>query len=901
MYVIMFNQVNDNINVLFWNAHSIAPKHKQTEFFNVLLEENVQIAVVTETWLKNEINFYISEYKIYRQDRNDPHCKNGGGVAILIKNSIQHFPLPSLKTKCFETVGIKISCNNEDITIIGAYFRGGNSNKLLENHFKHDLSIFNKISGKFLIVGDFNCRNRNWNCMKNNTWGRILDNKLLNSRFTLLHTATPTYYPHRLKGAPSTIDLVLTNYCTHLSSPITLEKLNSDHLPILLKINKSPIANPPIFSFIYSKANWSRFKNYLSKVINISDLSDLVDNPTKVIIDKHIDRLTEILNKASENSIPKKLNKCNYKPFKVPEEIKELISRRNSVRRLWIRNRNLLYKARFLHLNSIIKERLTLTYNKNFECNISSMKKCSKSFWNLTNVLKNKKHGIPTLKDSNNSYYCSNFEKAQILGKQFCEKHNLTQSFSDSITENLVSNSVNQIKNCASFSTKNITVKEIKIYIRQCKNRKSAGSDKIKNILLKNLDKKGLIYLCKIFNACLKLGYFPDKWKIASVVPIAKPGKDKCNINSYRPISLLSSLSKLFEKCIKSKILHILEDQNILPNEQFGFRPDYCTSHQVARINKIIKHNFTNKKSTGMITLDVEAAFDSVWHDGLIYKLNILSFPIYIIKIIYSFLSSRKFLVNVLNSNSDLFDIRAGTPQGSVLSPLLYIIYTSDFPSLRDCNYALYADDTAILSSAKCPNEIISNLEKAFRDVSKYYYKWKIKINTQKTQAVFFTKNRKTILLPSRQLFLNGTSIPWESSVKYLGFYLDSKLLYKMHTEKITAKCNILIKTLYPLINRNSKLSTDNKMIIFRTIFQSIMLYGCEVWGTCAFSHIKKIQIKQNQILKMVNNLPFYFSTVQLHQNTNSKFIFDRIKLASSTFELKTKDFINPLVRNLYL
>ena len=185
-----------------------------------------------------------------------------------------------------------------------------------------------------------------------------------------------------------------------------------------------------------------------------------------------------------------------------------------------------------------------------------------------------------------------------------------------------------------------------------------------------------VVLITQFFNSCLRYGYFPKNFKEAKVIPIKKSNKQSHSALSYRPISLLSSISKMLERIIKDKVLTHIEDNNILPAHQFGFRWEHNTMHPLLRIRNMVKSNFSHQKSTGMILLDIKSAFDSVWHDALIHKHIKLKFNENIIKIIQSFLSLRSFRVHIGAKSSSLYLIKAGCPQGSCLSPILYNLYT---------------------------------------------------------------------------------------------------------------------------------------------------------------------------------------------------------------------------------
>lgn len=173
---------------------------------------------------------------------------------------------------------------------------------------------------------------------------------------------------------------------------------------------------------------------------------------------------------------------------------------------------------------------------------------------------------------------------------------------------------------------KPITIDELTSTIRLLRPFKAPGNDGIQNILLKNLPAEAIDYLTILFNACLHWSHWPSTFKSAKVIPIPKSGKDKNQVSSYRPISLLSAIGKLFEKTVLARLIEFTNDRNIINAEQFGFRQQHSTTHQIARVVNNIKECKFRKQSTGLILFDIEKAFDSVWHKGLAFKLNKLKF-----------------------------------------------------------------------------------------------------------------------------------------------------------------------------------------------------------------------------------------------------------------------------------
>lgn len=222
-------------------------------------------------------------------------------------------------------------------------------------------------------------------------------------------------------------------------------------------------------------------------------------------------------------------------------------------------------------------------------------------------------------------------------------------------------------------------------------------------------------------------------------------------------------------------------------------------------------------------------------------------------------------------------------------------------PSLSPCKFALYADDIGIYYTGLLSHNILSNVQHSIDILCDYYLKWRIKLNYTKTQSIFFTKRRKSCFVPNNNLVLGNDNITWLDNVKYLGIWLDKKLTFKYHIDHVLNRVNMYKQILYPLINRNSLLSNDNKILIFKVIFQSIILYGCPIWGHCAKSHIKRLQIAQNKILKMALKLPWDFPTDWLYSISSVNTVLCCIEQHISRFKANCLFSENPLILGIYL
>ena len=231
--------------------------------------------------------------------------------------------------------------------------------------------------------------------------------------------------------------------------------------------------------------------------------------------------------------------------------------------------------------------------------------------------------------------------------------------------------------------------KEILTEIKKLPSRKAPGLDNIQNIILKNLPRKAIIKIMYIINASIKLAHFTSHWKSGLISPILKSGKKSNELGSYRPISLLCTLSKLVEKIILIRLNKFEQEHKIIIDEQFGFRQNHNTVQQVTRISNDISINFNYNKVTVMALLDIEKAFDKVWIDGVIYKMIQYGYPTTLIKFINYYLRNRHLIVKVEDAVSSKRRIGAGVPQGSVLGPKLFTIFVNDIPMFGKTKTAL--------------------------------------------------------------------------------------------------------------------------------------------------------------------------------------------------------------------
>lgn len=375
---------------------------------------------------------------------------------------------------------------------------------------------------------------------------------------------------------------------------------------------------------------------------------------------------------------------------------------------------------------------------------------------------------------------------------------------------------------------------------------------------------------------------------------IPKPGKPENVVTSYRPISLLVTFSKIFERILLKRLLPVLESKNIIPEHQFGFRHKHGTPEQCHRIVSHIRDALENKMYCSGVFLDIQQAFDKVWLNGLYYKLKkVLPTPLYLL--LKSFLSNRHFYVKVNEDISDIYEISAGVPQGSVLGPILYTIYTSDIPVAENVIIATYADDTAILASNLCPDKASNFVQKQLNEIEKWLNKWNVKINTEKSVHVTFTLGRRDCPC----LTLNNSTIPQSQTVKYLGLHIDRRLIWKNHIKAKKEHLKIKTNKLYWLIGSKSQLSIQNKILIYKAILKPVWTYGIQLWGTASNSNIEILQRYQSKTLRCIIEAPWFVSNKTIHDDLNIPTVKDEISRFSAKYLDRLSNHINPLAISL--
>lgn len=872
--------MNKTLRICTWNANGV--RNKLGELIHFLSREKIDIMLITETKLKESESLKLRNYTTLQKCRHNA----AGGVAILVKQNIPYQSIALNQRISIEYIGIKL-LNNVSIVVV--------YNNPRNNFKSKDLKYLLDVSNKVLLIGDLNARHYTWNCHVNNANGTTLYKYSHENDCTIMYPNEATHYPTN-SMTPTTIDIAVNKNVHDISQLVVKNDLNSDHRPVLLQIGDNTIEVSEKRIYNYRDTDWKVFREELDKAIEINNRIF-----TKPELEAAVENLTSRINSTMGKIIKK--DKIRAIKDSLPDDIVQLIKERNRIRRIWQRTRLPHLKLEYTKQTHTIKNRITEYRNKKWESKLNSLNPKDKSLWRMTKALKKRYQQIPTLSD-NFSSAITDQHKAEMIATQFEKAHTidlLNNTYEQQQIIETVQNYFWENESKSEEWKNHITSpKELATIIKYLPPLKAPGKDNIQNIILKNFGKKAIVQFTYIINAIFRLSHFPQNWKTAYVIPIQKPGKPADKPDSYRPISLLPTMAKVAEKVILYRIRKHEGQHKLTIDQQFGFREKHNTVQQVIRITNDIVTNFNKGNVTTMLLLDIEKAFDRVWIQGLIYKMIKYEYPCTIIKLVYSYLKQRNFKVVINNIKSTKKEIPAGVPQGSILGPVLFNIYLNDIPTFSKTNLALYADDTAIYAHSFSAIVAAKQLQIHVGMLEKYYKKWKILINTSKTEAIIFAKkvtcNR--IIQPIR---IYNAPIQVKQSVKYLGVTLDSRLTYRAHIKTIIMKGYATLKNLYSLMVRNSRLSVHNKKLIFKMIIRPILLYASPIWRSTAKSNMLPLQRYQNKCLRLILNKGRYVKISDLHEEADIEYLNDYITESAKRFyetQLKANTLTKHIIDN---
>jgi hypothetical protein len=678
---------------------------------------------------------------------------------------------------------------------------------------------------------------------------------------------------------------------------LTEQNMGSDHSPIIIQPcqkehNVHTIQAEPKFDFV--RADWKKFADNLP-----------VEFPDDVLsIESRNEFITSSILKAAEAAIPNKKPKRRGK--RLPESIIELIKARQILRRVAETTQAQADKAKYNKLSQVVKDEIIAVNNENWNTFIDGLNKFSLSsrpFWHRISVVKggnSKKNDIPTLIESGRELKTDE-EKANLFAERlkntFCDSNHVRfdEKFRKKVKKEV---SEARFEDSVDSSVEYFSINELILVIKLINNKCSPGKDKINNLFLKNASLEFKKLILKLFNQTIVENYIPSSWKASIITMIPKKVRT-ASAKGYRPISITSCLGKLCERLILLRLTEFFEDNKIIVPQQSGFRKHRQTKDNIFCLIQKIAESFNRKKRACGLFFDIEAAFDRVWHDGLLFKLNTLKTPIHLVNWVKNFLKGRTFSVKVGSFISDVCPITAGVPQGSVLSPLLFAIYINDIPkpdSRNRANSLLFADDLAALFVFRSIKSAQATMTKYLRNVEEWLSKWRLMMAPSKCHCVVFSRHTKTDDSNSFDLRLFGEKISNEKVTTFLGIRFDRRLNFDHQVKYIEETCLKRLNVLKVLANYRWKIKKEVLTKVYVLLIRSVIDYSSLVLSSLCKSRLLKLQRIQNSAIRTIFKLGKHTRTEDLHNTAKLEMIETRLARLNRAYFIRGWLLKNPIV-----
>ena len=797
-----------NLKCLIANFQSLF--NKKEELSNLIKIQDFDIILGTETWLTPEIRsseLLLDQFDIFRRDRDG---KRGGGVVICCKKDLSAVGIKTGVDN--ESIFCKIEDKNKSIVIGSIYRPPGPDQETCSAICKDisDICLGNKNSAIW-VGGDFNLPDINWS--QETITGKHLP-LTVNQRFLdTFRDAGLTQIIQSPSRGTAFLDLFFSNAPDLITNQQRLPGLG-DHDFFSIEGNLNPTRKKPPKRrvHLWKKADCNSMardalefqKLFLTAYSANSDVNTMwnsIKENLNYLLDKHVpSKMTSSrFHQPWITTRTKRLLKRKHRLFKNSRECqsKRLINKYKEIKQLCQKE---CRRAHFDYVNSIFSE-------GNLQ---------NKKLWSYIKSKRQESNNIPDLTNDHGNLAQDPLGKANLLNEQF---------------SSVFSNPSPAIDTTLSQQTRLPDIQEILVssegvhkLLSNINVNKATGPDGIPGRILKICAMEYADIYRLLFQASLDQGIIPDDWRDANVVPLFKKG-DRSKPSNYRPVSLTSISSKLLEHIVYSNMMAHFDNHSLLNNAQHGFRKRRsCETQLISTVNDFADC-LHSKGQIDAILLDFSKAFDKVDHFGLLDKLEHYGIRNSLLSWINSFLSNRRQSVVVEGTSSSPMPVISGVPQGTVLGPLLFLVYINDISEdlTEGTEIRLFADDSLLYRKIESKSDCII-LQNDLNTLQKWEAKWKMEFHPQKCQHLRITNKQKPL---DHTYHIHGINLNLTPSARYLGVVIDSGLKWKDHHIATLKKANNVLA----FIKRNLKnCPTNIRSNCYKTLVRPILEYGSVVW-----------------------------------------------------------------------
>ena len=822
--------------IVHWNCRGLKPNYNEILLLLSLLKPSV--FCLQETFLKQEDNINFKGFNLYNYIYTAGQ-KPSGGSSILVHSS---YPQREIKLSTdLQAVAVSVSLEKE-ITVCSLYIPPNFS-----LHSQHLNSLLEQLPSPYLLVGDFNGHNMLWGCSKNNVRGEIIENFIEANDLCLMNDKSHTYL-HPATGTFSSLDLSLCHPSLILDFDwyVCDDQHGSDHFPVVIEgINPSTEDHNPKWKL--NKANWEQFH-----LLCEQDLSmDNFNNSSDLVTD-----FTSSLMKISDKCIPKtSTNPKKSNPW-YNNDCKNAVRQRKQALSKFCKYPTGANLKNVKIQRAKARRTIKLAKRNTWKSYVSKLnhKTPIKKVWNMIRKIsgKSKAPSYTHLNTCRETKATSKEDIANTLGETF-----LKNSSSQNYSEKFKHIKMQQEKNNINFKSLNneeynnpFNLLEL-IDAIQKSNDTATWPDEVHYQMLKHLPNNALSTILHIFNDIWATGVFPESWRLATIIPIPKPGKDHEEPSNYRPIALTSCLCKTLERMINKRLVWYLESNDLISPIQSGFRSGRSTNDHLIRLETFIRDAFVNREHVVSVFFDLEKAYDTTWRYGILKDLHNLGLRGRLPVFIRSFLEDRTMQVRVGSTLSDFYDQEQGVPQGSILSTSLFNIKINNIVKCLDSKTdgSLYVDDFGICYRSKNMRTIERKLQQCINRIEDWATSNGFKFSKSKTQCVHFCKLRKVHNDPV--LYLYGSPIPVVEESKFLGVIFDRKLSFIPHIRYLKAKCLRALNLLKVLSHTSWGADRFTLLHLYRSLVRSKLDYGSIVYGSARKSYLQILDTVHHQGLRL--------------------------------------------------
>ena len=815
------------LDICHLNIHSLSDKITAVK---ASLAGTYDIIAITETLLRPHHDTSKLELKGYHplihRDRDD---RGGGGCAVYVRDSLHYIRLNQLESRDVESIWLRIRAKN-NVFLLCTCYRPPDAHFSFWDSMQIQVDLAKQIHHNIVITGDLNA---DPNSLSGPDLGIFADQ----NHFTI-HINEPT----RITENTATIlDQFMGNIDQFIHDIMVLPPLsNNDHCTISAKV-RFKVFKQTTFTrrvWLYDQADYPGLRSAIQEYD--WDECFMSDN-----VDEACDSWTNAFYSLISTFIPNRI--VNIRPHDCPYYTSELRKQKRKLDRLHTKAKNSnnsndvwsSFRAARNEYQRNLKD-AEMKYNENLASKLKNNDSISpRRWWSIAKSFLGFKSEstLPPIIDGDKLHF-DNLSKAEAFNAFFLNHSTLDTS--NAILPDMLPTTDSFIDSVI------VSENEVLNILKSLDVSKSTGPDNISPRMLRETAESITPSLTKLFRLSLNNSHFPSIWKRANVLPLHKKN-NKDAMNNYRPISLLSCVGKVLEKIVFKFLFNYFRENFLLSIYQSGFMPGDSTVNQLVQIYHMMCEALDKQKEVRLVFCDISKAFDRVWHDGLIHKLECIGVRGNLLIWLKDYLHNRQQRVVIGGKHSSWGTIHAGVPQGSVLGPLLFLVFINDITTEVNCNIRLFADDTTIFITVDDPIEAAEVLNSNLESISLWAKKWLITFSPPKTECLTVTRKRNPNHPP---IYFDGSAVSEVQHHKHLGVTLSNDLKWETHINDIVSKAgkraDILSRLMY-------KVDRKTLEIMYKSFIRPIIEYGDVLLSNISDGQAYKIECVQKRCARVVS------------------------------------------------